>query len=282
MRVGFVGAGQLGEPMVVRLLAAGHTVHVFARRQEVASRLHMQGAVVAASLADLGRTCDIVICCMFSDQQLAQVALGPDGIVAHMTPGSTLVSHTTGRVDTLKRIAGSRPGRDVGIVDAPVSGTAAEIAEGRLTILVGGAADAVDRVTPILGSYAESIMQTGRLGSALNVKLINNLLFAANLQLAAEAVRLGTVMEIAPDALLHALTQCSGSSRAVERALSVGGIEAFGEIAKPFLRKDVAVCLESARAQGSDLGLLGEVASGGALDLTPLGGTADTVDSAVP
>ncbi|TCN53599.1 3-hydroxyisobutyrate dehydrogenase-like beta-hydroxyacid dehydrogenase [Rhodococcus sp. SMB37] len=259
----------MGEPMVSRLLAAGHKVYVFVRRVEVADRLRKQGAVIVASFADLGRDCDIVICCAFSDEQLTQIALSPGGVVAQMKPGSVFVSHTTGRVDTLMQISTLRKARDVAVVDAPISGTAAEILEGRLTILLGGSSEDVDKVVPVLASYGENIIRTGKFGSALGVKLVNNLLFAANLQLVAEAVRLGTAMEIEPDVLQHAVTYCSGSSQAAERAASAGGIEAFGQIAKPFLHKDVSVCLESARVRGVDLGLLREVVAGGILDLAP-------------
>ncbi|MGN5236862.1 NAD(P)-dependent oxidoreductase [Rhodococcus sp. SJ-3] len=280
MIIGFVGTGQMGEPMVMRLLAAGHRVRVFVRRDEIADRLREQGAVVVASLADLGRDCDIVICCTFSDTQLAEVALGPGGIAEHMQPGSVFVSHTTGRVDTLMRISESGPTRDVAVVDAPVSGTAAEIAEGQLTILLGGSAEAVDRVAPVLACYGENLVRTGKSGSALTIKIVNNLLFAANLQLVAEAVRLGAVMEIEPDVLQRALTYCSGSSQAAERAVSAGGVEAFGQIAMPFLRKDVSVCLESAGARGADLGLLGEVVRGGSLVFTSADGSSDAVHSA--
>lgn len=281
MKIGFVGAGQMGEPMVARLLAAGQEVHVFVRRDEVADRLREQGALVESSLAALGQDSDIVICCAFSDPQLNQIALDSAGVIWHMKPGSVFVSHTTGQIDTLVRIAEYSLARGVTVVDAPVSGTAAEITDGRLTVLLGGEVEAIDRVVPILASYGENLVRTGKLGSALATKLINNLLFAANLQLIAEAVRMGTGMEIEEDVLQHALSYCSASSQAAERAAAAGGIEAFGQVAAPFLRKDVSVCLESALVRGTDLGLLGEVVTGGILDLASAGGSVDSTDSAV-
>lgn len=266
--VGFIGAGQMGEPMVHRLLDAGVRVRVFVRDEKVGDRLRAHGATLASSLVELARESDIVICCMFSDAQLVDVALTVDGIVSNMKPGAVFVSHTTGSVDTLHRIADEGRERGISVLDAPVSGTAADIAEGGLTIMLGGDEASTQRVNPILASYGNPILLTGPLGSALNVKLVNNLLFAANLQLVADAVRLGAAMDIDSNALLRAIAHCSGSSEAVRRAVDAGGVEAFADIAKPFLRKDIAVCTEVARETGTDTGLIGRVAAEGLIDLT--------------
>jgi 3-hydroxyisobutyrate dehydrogenase-like beta-hydroxyacid dehydrogenase len=99
---------------------------------------------------------------LFSDTQICELGLGPDGFIARARPGTVVVSHTTGTAD--------------------------HIAEGNLTVLIGGPADAVDRVTPVLAAYASPIIATGGAGSALTIKLINNVLFAANSQLVAAAV----------------------------------------------------------------------------------------------
>lgn len=266
--VGFVGAGQMGEPMVIRLLAAGHEVHVYARRFDVAERLRAGGAQSVPSVATLG-SCDVVFCTMFSDSQLEDVALGSGGLIAAMKAGSTLVSHTTGSVEMIDRLADAADAVGVSVVDAPISGTADEILAGTLTVLLGGDPDAIDSVIPILESYAQHVIRTGTLGSALNVKLINNLLFAANLQLVADAVRLGEELDIEPEGLLSAVQRCSGASSAASRVVEVGGLTNFVDRARPFLSKDIAVCLESVRDRGAQGGVLGRVAVEGPLDFNP-------------
>jgi len=264
--VGFIGAGQLGEPMVLRLLGAGHRVLVYSRRAEVRDRLTAGGATAVGSVAELASQSDILLSCLFSDAQLRETGLGPDGFIANAKAGSVFVSHTTGTVATLEALRDSLSSAPV-ILDAPVSGTAENIAAGTLTVLVGGPTDAVERVTPILAAYADPVVPTGELGSALAIKLINNVLFAANAQLVAAATQLGDKLNVDPDALLSALQVCSGRSGAAAHAHRIGGIDRFAEMAGPFLRKDVAACHEAAAEAGVDLGLLGTVVRTGPLAL---------------
>lgn len=264
--IGFIGAGQLGEPMVARLLGAGHRPVVYARRDDVRARLAAAGAEVVDSVATVARRSDIVISCLFSDAQLRAVGSGVDGFVANAKPGAVFVSHTTGSAATLRELTGSHPSAPV-VVDAPVSGTAEHIARGELTVLIGGPGEAVTRVTPVLSAYANTVIATGDLGTALDIKLINNVLFAAKVQLVAAAARLGAQLGVESDALLEALRVCSGGSNASGYVQQVGGVEAFAEIAAPFLRKDVAAALAAAEEAGSDLGLLGTVVVDGPLSL---------------
>ena len=266
MTVGFLGAGQLGEPMVERLLGAGYDVLVYARREDVRRRLEAHGAVTAESVAELAGASDVLISCLFSDVQLRETGLGPHGFAANAKPGSVFVSHTTGTAATLEAL---RDHTDVGpvIIDAPVSGTAADIAEGRLTVLIGGPDHAVATVTPILAAYADPVVATGALGSALAIKLINNVLFAANAQLLASATELGTQLGVDPDVLLATLQVCSAKSHVAAHAHRIGGIGRFAELAGPFLRKDIAACRDATDASGVDLGLLGYAVCEGPLPL---------------
>jgi 3-hydroxyisobutyrate dehydrogenase-like beta-hydroxyacid dehydrogenase len=264
--IGFLGAGQLGGPMVARLLAAGHDVLVYARRPEVRNRLSSDGAAVADSVADLARQSDILISCLFSDAQLNEVGLGPDGFIANAKSGSVFVSHTTGNLSTLEGLRDSHPSPPV-ILDAPVSGTVESIEAGTLTVLLGGPSDAVQMVTPVLAAYSDPIVPTGELGSALAIKLVNNVLFSCNAQLLAAAIQLGQALGVDADALLSALQVCSSASHAAMQAHRVGGIEQFTERATPFLRKDIAAARAAAGEAGVDLGLLGVVVESGPLAL---------------
>ena len=264
--VGFLGAGQLGEPMVERLLGAGHDVLAYARREEARRRLEAKGAAMADSVADLARGSDILISCLFSDAQLRETGLGPDGFIANAKPGAVFVSHTTGTLATLEALRDGYRAAPI-ILDAPVSGTADDIAAGTLTVLVGGPGDAVAVVTPVLHAYADPVVATGALGSALTIKLVNNLLFAANAQLLASATRLGSQLGVEPDLLLSTLQLCSARSHVAAHAHRIGGMDRFEELAGPFLRKDIAACQEATAETGVDLGLLGIAVQEGPLAL---------------
>jgi 3-hydroxyisobutyrate dehydrogenase-like beta-hydroxyacid dehydrogenase len=253
--VGFLGAGQLGEPMVGRLLGAGHDVVVYARREEIRRRLTAKGAAMADSVAELARGSDVLISCLFSDAQLRETGLGADGFITNAKPGAVFVSHTTGTLSTLEALRDGSPSAPA-ILDAPVSGTADEIAAGTLTVLIGGQSDAVSAVTPVLAAYADPVVATGALGSALALKLINNLLFAANAQLLGAATQLGTQLGVEPSVLLSTLQVCSANSNAATHAHRIGGMDRFAELAGPFLRKDIAACREAAAEAGVELGLL--------------------------
>ncbi|MCX5045357.1 NAD(P)-dependent oxidoreductase [Aldersonia sp. NBC_00410] len=265
--IGFVGAGQMGEPMVGRLIDGGHRVVLFARRPEVRERLQQRGAELADSVADLASRADIVIVCTFSDTQLVEVVGGADGLMANAKPGAVVVSHATGTVATLEKLAAEFPGGPT-LLDAPVSGSADEIKAGELTVLFGGDDAAVARVEPVLAAYAQPIIRTGGLGTALNLKLVNNILFAANAQLVAAAVELGERLGVRDAQFLEALSVCSARSYAASSIHLIGGPTPFVDVAGPFLRKDVAACVAAAANTGTDLGWLHTVVESGPLSLS--------------
>jgi 3-hydroxyisobutyrate dehydrogenase-like beta-hydroxyacid dehydrogenase len=264
--VGFIGAGNLGEPMVNRLLDAGHDVHVFARHPEVRARLSNRGARLTDSLGELASRGDVLIGCLFSDAQLREVAVGAKGLLAQARPGCIFVSHTTGNASTIRELAASaRPG--VEVLDAPVSGTAADIAVGALTVLVSGDAAAIERAAPFLRSYADPIVPVGDLGAALTIKVVNNLVFAANAQILAGAVEFVRSCGLDEGAFLAAVRECSGGSRAADYALDSGSVAQFAARVTPYLRKDVAVAETTASEAGLDIGWLLSTIASGQLDL---------------
>jgi 3-hydroxyisobutyrate dehydrogenase-like beta-hydroxyacid dehydrogenase len=261
-RIGFVGAGRLGLPMVERLAAAGHDLVVYARRPETRTALQQLGVRPTSELREAAAGADVLLICVFNDEQVAEIA---EPLAGALPGGAVLASHVTGREATLRKIAERFPGIDV--VDAPVSGVAADIRAGQLTVLLGGPPPARARAATVIQAYADPVIETGELGTALAVKLVNNLLFAANAQLAAEAVRLGEALGLAPQSLLGALDHMSGGSRASHHAALRASMAEFAARIGPFLSKDVAVCLEQAAERGVDPGLLIDVVRRGRLTL---------------
>jgi len=264
-RVGFVGAGRMGMPMVERLAATEADLVVYARRPEAQAELDRLGVRHTAELAQAAAGTDVLLLCLFSDEQLNQI---DQPLLSALPDGAVLASHVTGRASTLQGLASRFPG--VQLVDAPVSGGPGEILAGKLTVLLGGAPEARARARAVIGAYADPVIETGELGSALAVKLVNNFLFAANVQLAAAAVKLGEALGIDPAGLLNALNVSSGGSSASGRmgtGAEAGDLDAFAARIGQFMKKDVAVCLEQAEERGVDPGLLLEVVRKGPLPI---------------
>jgi 3-hydroxyisobutyrate dehydrogenase-like beta-hydroxyacid dehydrogenase len=251
----------MGLPMVERLAAAGHELVVYARRPETQAALTGLGVRTTAKLAEAAGA-DVLLLCVFSDEQLAEIA-GP--LASALPDDAVFASHVTGRESTLQAVAERFP--RIHVVAAPVSGAPDDIRAGRLTVLLGGAPAARARTADVVRAYADPVIETGELGTALAVKLVNNFLFAANTQLVAEAVRLGEALGVAPGELLGALEHMSGGSQASHRAGMRGSMAEFATRIGPFMSKDVAICLEQAAERGVDPGLLIDVVRRGRLDL---------------
>jgi 3-hydroxyisobutyrate dehydrogenase-like beta-hydroxyacid dehydrogenase len=263
--VGFVGPGRMGRPMVDRLLNAGHEVTVLARREEVRAELAAAGARVVTTPAEAGRGASVVIVCLFSDDQLLEVA---DDLLSGLEGDAVVTSHVTGRRSTVQELGRRAAKTGAHVVDAPVSGGVDEINDGRLTILLGGEAAAVDAADAVVAAYGDPRIRTGALGSALAVKLVNNLLFATHSQTAAAAVELGSQLGVDQAALLQVLESASGRSFASSSLARTGSVDAWSQVIAEFLRKDVAACEAELSAAGADGGLLVDVVRRGPLRIT--------------
>jgi 3-hydroxyisobutyrate dehydrogenase-like beta-hydroxyacid dehydrogenase len=256
--VGFLGAGRMGAPMVRRLVEAGHDVDAVGRTDDKRAAVAELGANPVAGLS--AGAYDVVVVCVFTDDQVRELCLAGD-VVAGMRPGSTLVVHTTGSPTTVRDLAATFGHVDV--VDAPVSGGPHDIAAGRVTLFVGAADDALERVRPVLGAYGDPILHAGPTGSGQLVKLINNTLFAAQIGLVAEATRLGTRLGIDEGPLLQALTHGSAASRVLGMIASAGSADAFISAVGEFIGKDVDVVRRTVADLGADLGVLDAVVDAG-------------------
>jgi 3-hydroxyisobutyrate dehydrogenase-like beta-hydroxyacid dehydrogenase len=251
--VGLIGVGNMGMPVARRLVHAGYPINVFARRADVIEEARSVGANIVEPLARVGEVSDVVIVNVFSDEQLREVTLGDDGIVAQMRAGSTLVSHTTGRPSTIGEIAGIAAARGVHTLDAAMSGGPHDIEAGELTLLVGGDGDALEKIRPLLASYSDPILHVGEVGDGQKVKLLNNALFGAQVALVAHIERGAVDFALDPARVLPAIHACSGDSYALSTALMIGSAGRLVHAASRWIEKDVAVCTEVAVELGVDL-----------------------------
>ena len=273
MKIGFIGAGRMGRPMLERLAAAGHDVTVLvrspqARADAVAADWHW-AETVAATVRDA----DAVFVVVLTDEQVRAVCLGPDGAIGAMKPGATLVQHTTCDPATVELLDAAGVERGIAVLDAALSGGPHDIAAGTLTLWVGGDEAALERMRPALGTYASPVMSVGPVGNGQRVKLVNNALFVAQVGLAVDAVRLAGSLGIDEGAILAAVQHGSGASRALGVVARGDSVEAVADRLAGLMRKDIAVVREVVRSSGADLGIIGTVLSSDAVEKKVLHGS---------
>ena len=260
MRVGFIGAGRIGAPMVRRLVDAGHEVRALGRTDEARAAVAELGATAVGDLADVAAQADSVVVCVFTDDQVKAICVD-DGLLAAMPQGAALVLHTTGSPRTAESIAAHAP--HVHVIDAPVSGGPHDVAAGRIALFVGGDDDVVTRIRPVLSAYGDPVLHVGPVGAGQKVKLVNNVMFAAQLGLIAEGVRFAAGLGIEESALLSALAHGSGNSRALGMVANAGSVGTFIDAVGEFIGKDVAVARATAAELGGELGTLDDVVKAG-------------------
>ncbi|MUL67986.1 6-phosphogluconate dehydrogenase [Mycobacterium sp. CBMA 234] len=249
--------------MVRRLVAAGHDVNALARSPEKSAAITELGATPAADLAAVCAGADMVVICVFTDEQVRDVS---DALAADLRPGTVLIIHTTGSPHTAEAIAA----RGVDVIDAAVSGGPHDIAAGRLTLFVGGSDAAVERARPVLSCYGNPIVHAGPPGAGQRVKLINNAVFAAQVGLITAAVELGERLGVPESTLLAALPHASAGSRALDSVSRAGSVGSFRTVLGEFVSKDVATVRTTAAELGTDLGVLDTIIDTG---MAPTGGS---------
>ena len=177
MRVGLIGLGSQGGPMARRIIEAGFATSLWARRPAALEPFADTAAKVAGSPAELAADSDLVCLCVVGDADVDEITGGEDGVLAGLESGSVIAVHSTVHPTTCHDLAKKAATQGVSVIDAPVSGGAPAVAEGRLLVMVGGDADVVARCRPVFESYADPIVHLGDLGSGQTTKLLNNLLF---------------------------------------------------------------------------------------------------------
>jgi 3-hydroxyisobutyrate dehydrogenase-like beta-hydroxyacid dehydrogenase len=266
VKVGFIGAGRMGRPMVDRLVSAGHEVAVLVRRPEARAAAEADGLTGAATVAATVDDADVVFVVVLNDDQVRSVCLGSDGALAAMKPGATLVQHTTCDPATVQLIAAAGSEKGIRVLDAALSGGPPSIAAGQLTLWVGGDEAVLEEMRPLLETYASPIMWVGPIGHGQRVKLVNNALFVAQVGLAVDAVRMAGSLGIDEQAILAAVQHGSGASFGLSVVAGAGSVDAVGDRLADLMRKDVNVVRDVARRTETDLGIIGTVLSSAAVE----------------
>ncbi|MBX3026189.1 NAD(P)-dependent oxidoreductase [bacterium] len=189
-RVGFIGLGNIGQPMAARIVDGGFATTVHDRRPEACVALAARGARVAASPAVLATDAEVIGICVRDDADVEAVLHGPDGLLATAAPGTVLAIHSTITPRTVRVCGAAAAARGLTLLDAPITGGAAGAENGTLTYMVGGDAAALERCRPVFATAAARIVHTGALGTGAATKLCNNLMLYLELLAAREAAAL--------------------------------------------------------------------------------------------
>ncbi|MGW6421536.1 NAD(P)-dependent oxidoreductase [Nocardia sp. NPDC055053] len=256
MRVGFIGLGSQGGPMARRIIEAGYPTTLWARRSAALEPYAGTAADTAESPVALGAAADLVCVCVVGDADVREVVTGEHGVLTGMIPGSVLAVHSTVHPDTCREIADIAARQGVSVIDAPVSGGGPAAVEGRLLVMVGGPDEAVRTARPVFATYANPIVHLGDVGAGQFAKLLNNLLFTANLATAQGTLRLGADLGLDTARLGEVITHGTADSFALGRVVASGGsLDGLAVRAGDLLRKDVGLLADLAATAAATPGI---------------------------
>ena len=240
MRVGFIGLGSQGGPMARRIVEGGYETTLWARRHASLEPYADTAAKTAGSPAELAASSDLVCLCVVGDDDVKEVLEGESGVLSGLAPGGIIAIHSTVHPNTCTDVAEVAAKRGVSVIDAAVSGGAPAVAEGTLLVMAGGDADVVERCRPVFATYADPIVHLGPLGSGQVTKILNNVLFTANLGSSISTLELGEALGIPRDKLCEVLIRGSAISKALSSIAGFGGtLDVLAPIAGALLQKDV-------------------------------------------
>lgn len=255
MRVGFIGLGSQGAPMARQIIDAGYDTTLWARRPASLEPFADTAAKVAGSPAELGAASDLVCICVVGDADVAEVLGGQAGALAGMTAGGVIAVHSTVHPDTCRALAKNAAAKEVSFIDAPVSGGGGAAAERRLVVMAGGEADVVERCRAVFETYGNPVVHLGPVGSGQVTKLLNNLLFAANLATAKTTLALGEALGVAAASLADVMSAGSANSFALNSITRLGGsLDTLAAVAAALLQKDVRLLADLANKAGASPG----------------------------
>ncbi|TPW74818.1 NAD(P)-dependent oxidoreductase [Schumannella soli] len=278
LRVGFIGLGNMGGRMTGSLLRGGVDVLGFDAQQ---ANLDASGATVAASGAQVTRESDVVLLSLPNSRIVEAVVLGDDGVLANVREGQVVVDLSTAAPASTRAIAEKLAAKGAHYLDAGISGGAAAAEKGTLTLMVGGDADALARIQPVLAHIATTVVHMGASGSGHVTKLLNNFLNAVALSATAEVMVAGKKAGLDLDALLEVLNASSGVNFATLNRFPkiVHGDYLKGGLTNTLMMKDVQLYTELI----ADLGVAGLHASGpvAAFGLAIASGRADEISNTV-
>jgi 3-hydroxyisobutyrate dehydrogenase len=256
-RIGFIGIGNMGVPMAANLVRGGYDVTAYdiaATRAEQFAKRH--DARSAASLAALGRDSDLIITMLPSGREVRHALTEADGggLVKNLRPNSFVIDMSSSAPVGTRELGRDLATRQVKLIDAPVSGGVPRAKDGTLAIMIGGEADAVAAVRPVLAKMGTKLFEVGSLGCGHALKALNNFLAGTSFAAASEALRIGRTFGLDPAVMIDVINVSTGRSFPTDLVMKQHVIS--GDLATGFalglLAKDVGIAADLAEQVGAD------------------------------
>lgn len=257
MRVAFVGLGVMGYPMAGYLVKAGHDTVVYNRTVSKAEQWVTEyGGSIAATPGKAAEHADIVLSCVGNDDDVREVLLGDNGVLAGVGEGSIIVDHTTASATVAREVHAAAAGNSVGFLDAPVSGGQAGAENGQLTVMVGGDEDVFARAAPVIDCYAKAITHIGPVGSGQMAKMVNQICIAGIVQGLSEGLHFAQCAGLDPAIVIESISKGAAQSWQMENRWQTMANDEFEfGFAVDWMRKDLGITLDEARKNGAQLEL---------------------------
>ncbi len=257
-KTAFIGLGVMGSPMAGHLVKSGHKVTVFNRTPAKAKAWcgehGRDGGERAETPAVAADGADFVFICVGNDEDVRAVALGDTGALAGMAAGAVLVDHSTVSAQLARELGEAAGARDVGFLDAPVSGGQAGAENGALTIMVGGEEAVFERAAPVMESYARAVTLMGPVGCGQLTKMVNQITVAGLIEALAEGLAFAVNAGLDAKKVVDVISKGAAASWQMEnRAATMLDDEFDFGFAVDWMRKDLDICLEEAKRNGSEL-----------------------------
>lgn len=253
--VAFIGLGTMGYPMAGFLQRKGYQVTVFNRTMSKAKAwVEEYGGRQAATPREAATGAQFVLSCVGNDNDVREIALGPDGVFSCMPPGAIFVDHTTTSAQLAKELAAGATERGSHFLDAPVSGGQAGAENGRLTVMAGGDNDIFEKALPVLQCYSHSAKLLGPVGSGQLCKMVNQICIAGLVQGLAEGIHFAENAGLDVEQVVEVISKGAAQSWQMDNRhkTMIKGEYNHG-FAVDWMRKDLSIVLQEARANGATL-----------------------------
>lgn len=245
----FIGLGVMGYPMAGHLAHAGLTLRVYNRNATKAEAwVGEYGGSHHATPRETAEGADLVLICVGNDDDVRQVVLGENGVLAGMRNDAVLVDHTTASADLARELDQACRARNCHFIDAPVSGGQQGAVNGALTIMCGGEAAVFERVRPNLADYGKAVTLLGPSGAGQMTKMVNQICIAGLVQGLAEGLHFAERAGLDRERVIDVISQgAAGSWQMVNRHSSMIADDYAHGFAVDWMRKDLNICLDEAR-----------------------------------
>ncbi|MEW9306116.1 NAD(P)-dependent oxidoreductase [Labrys neptuniae] len=256
MKVAFLGLGVMGFPMAGHLtVKGGHQVTVYNRTPAKAQAwVEKYGNAAAPTPAEAAKDADIIFACVGNDDDLRSVTTGPQGAFSGMKKGAIFVDHTTASAEVARELYEAAGKLGLGFIDAPVSGGQAGAENGALGVMCGGDADVYARAEPVIAHYAKACQLMGPSGAGQLTKMVNQICIAGLVQGLSEGVHFANKAGLDLEKVIGVISKGAAQSWQMEnrwKPMQEGKFD-FG-FAVDWMRKDLGICLDTARANGAQL-----------------------------